>query len=99
MAAEAGASYVTGIALHLRSDVRRLFFDWLSEHRPDLLSRYRDLYRYGAYAPAQERRRLASLVQGPDLSPWQRGRSAALAAPESRVERIQHRQESLFDTR
>jgi DNA repair photolyase len=98
MAAEAGASYVTGIALHLRSDVRRLFFDWLSENRPDLLSRYRDLYRYGAYAPAQERRRLASLVQGPDLSPWQRVRSAVVAAPESRVERIEHRQESLFDT-
>ncbi len=98
MAAAAGASYVTGIALHLRSDVRRLFFDWLSENRPDLLSRYRELYRYGAYAPAQERRRLASLVQGPDLSPWQRGRSVFMAAPEPAAERTAHRQGSLFDT-
>ncbi|MGI9185848.1 MAG: LAGLIDADG family homing endonuclease [Solirubrobacteraceae bacterium] len=97
MAAEAGASYVTGIALHLRSDVRRLFFQWLSENRGDLVSRYRDLYRYGAYAPAQERRRLASLVQGPDLSPWQRGRSAFMTAPESSAEHVEHRQESLFD--
>ncbi|MGH2868842.1 MAG: LAGLIDADG family homing endonuclease [Solirubrobacteraceae bacterium] len=97
MAAEAGASYVTGIALHLRSDVRRLFFQWLSENRDDLVSRYRDLYRYGAYAPAQERRRLAGLVQGPDLSPWQRGRSGYVAAPASRAERVEHRQEALFD--
>jgi DNA repair photolyase len=98
MAAEAGALYVTGIALHLRADVRRLFFEWLSENRPDLLSRYRDLYRHGAYAPAQERRRLASLVQGPDVSPWQRGRSAFMAAPEPVAEPSEHRQESLFDT-
>src|SRR5579862_5107673 len=59
LATEAGASYITGIALHLRGDVRKLFLDWLAEHRPDLLPRYRDLYRYGAYAPAQERRRLS----------------------------------------
>jgi len=97
LAAEAGAWYVTGIALHLRSDVRRLFFTWLGENRADLVSRYRDLYRYGAYAPAQERRRLASLVQGPDLSPWQRGRNAFTAAPEPRADRVEHHQEALFD--
>ncbi|HEV3128856.1 MAG TPA: LAGLIDADG family homing endonuclease [Solirubrobacteraceae bacterium] len=62
MAAEAGAAYVSGIALHLRGEVRQLWFDWLEEHRPDLVERYRELYRRGAYAPAAERRRLSELV-------------------------------------
>jgi len=74
LATEAGAAYVTGIALHLRGDVRRLFFDWLREHRPDLLGRYEQLYRRGAYAPPSERRRLAALVRGPDLPPGERMR-------------------------
>jgi DNA repair photolyase len=74
LASEAGAAYVTGIALHLRGDVRGIFFDWLSENRPDLLPRYKELYRRGAYAPAEERRRLSALVRGPDLPPGQRMR-------------------------
>ncbi len=96
-AAEAGVSYVTGLALHLRGDVRRLFFAWLADHRPDLESRYRELYRNGAYAPVRERRRLARLVQGPDLSPWERGARARPAAPEPEPATNVHRQESLFD--
>ncbi|MFL5824091.1 MAG: radical SAM protein, partial [Solirubrobacteraceae bacterium] len=67
MAAEAGVDYITGIALHLRGDVKGLFFDWLQEHRPDLLERYRELYQRGAYAPSGERRRLAALVKTPAL--------------------------------
>lgn len=62
-AAEAGVAYVTGIALHLRGEVRELWFQWLSEHRPDLLERYRELYSHGAYAPPEERRRLAQLTR------------------------------------
>jgi DNA repair photolyase len=69
LAAEAGAAYVTGIALHLRGEVRELWFEWLREHRPDLISRYERLYRRGAYAPPEERRRLAELVRGADLDP------------------------------
>ncbi len=64
LAAEAGAAYVTGIALHLRGDVRDLWFEWLREHRPDLIPRYERLYRRGAYAPPEERKRLAELVRG-----------------------------------
>ena len=67
MATEAGAAYVSGIALHLRGEVRGLFMDWLAENRPDLVPRYRELYRRGAYAPQRERRRLGGLVRGPDL--------------------------------
>ncbi|HET9102044.1 MAG TPA: hypothetical protein VFN55_01720 [Solirubrobacteraceae bacterium] len=96
-AAEAGVSYVTGLALHLRGDVRRLFFAWLAEHRPDLERRYRELYRNGAYAPVRERRRLARLVQGPDLSPWERGARARSAQPEPEPATFSHHQESLFD--
>jgi DNA repair photolyase len=69
LATAAGASHVSGIALHLRGEVRDLFFDWLRVHRPDLVPRYAELYRRGAYAPVEERRRLAGLVRGPDRSP------------------------------
>jgi DNA repair photolyase len=73
-AAEAGAAYVTGIALHLRGDVRGLWFEWLRANRPDLVPRYERLYRRGAYAPREERRRLSALVKGPDLQPGVRMR-------------------------
>jgi DNA repair photolyase len=83
LATEAGAAYVSGIALHLRGEVRQVFMDWLGEHRPDLVDRYRDLYRRGAYAPRSERRRLAEMLQGPDRSrsEWDRGSVPAPAAP------------------
>jgi DNA repair photolyase len=68
LAAEAGAAYVSGIALHLRGEVKDLWFEWLREHRPDLIPRYERLYRRGAYAPPEERERLAKLVQGPDMA-------------------------------
>jgi DNA repair photolyase len=76
LATEAGASFVSGIALHLRGEVRELFFAWLRDHRPDLVDRYEDLYRTGAYAPVAERRRLAQLVAGPDMAPSERMRGS-----------------------
>src|SRR3984885_9806679 len=66
MASEAGAAYVTGIALHMRGDVRGLFFEWLRTNRPDLVPLYERLYKRGAYAQPDERRRLEQLVRGPD---------------------------------
>jgi DNA repair photolyase len=72
LATEAGAEYITGIGLHLRGDVRGLFFDWLRENRPDLIEHYRNLYRRGAYAPIEERNRLSKLVKGPQFSGDQR---------------------------
>jgi DNA repair photolyase len=74
MASEAGAAYVTGIALHLRGEVRGLFFEWLEAHRPDLIPLYKRLYQRGAYLHPDERRRLAQLVKGPDLTPGERMR-------------------------
>jgi len=62
LADEAGATNVGGVALHLRGEVKGLFMDWLRDRRPDLVPRYEELYRRGAYAPSEERRRLSSLV-------------------------------------
>jgi DNA repair photolyase len=85
LASEAGAAFVSGIALHLRGDVKELFFTWLEEHRPDLIPRYKQLYRRGAYAPPGERRRLAELVKGPDLAPGERMRGRRIE-PEKQPE-------------
>jgi len=60
----AGARSVTPIALHLRAGVREVFMDWLEREHPELLGRYGELYERGAYAPADERRRLTALVHG-----------------------------------
>jgi DNA repair photolyase len=60
---EAGADSIGGIGLHLRGEVRDIWFDWLRQHRPDLVPRYEQLYARGAYLPTAERDRLASLVR------------------------------------
>jgi DNA repair photolyase len=62
-AAQAGATSIGGIALHLRGEVRTVFMDWLRSQRPDLVARYEDLYRGRAYAPREERERLARMVR------------------------------------
>jgi DNA repair photolyase len=61
-AGEAGAVGVSGIALHLRGEVRGIFMDWLRSYRPDLVERYDALYRRGAYAPKDEQDRLRRLL-------------------------------------
>jgi len=97
MATEAGAAYITGIALHLRGEVRGLFMEWLADHRPDLLPRYRDLYRRGAYAPQRERRRLAGLINGPDQASSERGRATFIEVVQPPPPARQPIQESLFE--
>jgi DNA repair photolyase len=95
LAAAAGAAYVTPIALHLRGEVKDVFLDWLKAERPELMSRYKRLYR-GAYAPTQERQRLAALVNGldPPVGQRMRGRSKP---PASRPAGVQQTiQEPLF---
>jgi DNA repair photolyase len=95
-ATEAGAAYVTGIALHLRGDVKGLFFEWLEQQRPDLLPRYRELYRRGAYAPQEERRRLAALVKGPDLPAGERMRGNSRDPPPRASPAREPEQRTLF---
>jgi DNA repair photolyase len=60
---DAGASSIGGIPLHLRGEVRDIWFEWLKEHRPDLIPRYEALYGRGAYVHAKERERIAALIR------------------------------------
>jgi DNA repair photolyase len=69
LAAEAGATSVGGVALHLRGEVRQVFMEWLASYRPDLVPRYRELYRRGAYAPPEVRERLAARARLPGSAP------------------------------
>jgi DNA repair photolyase len=62
-AVQAGAVSIGGTALHLRGELKDLFMEWLRSERPDLLARYERLYERGAYAPVEERKRLAALIR------------------------------------
>jgi DNA repair photolyase len=82
LAAENGATAVTGIALHLRGEVRQVFMDWLRAYRPDLVPRYERLYARGAYAPQAERERLTGLVRpARSARPFRSPRPAPPARP------------------
>ena len=48
--AAAGAAGATPIPLHLRPGAREWYLAWLRRTRPDLVSRYRELYQGGSYA-------------------------------------------------
>jgi DNA repair photolyase len=61
-AREADATFIGSSALHLRGEVKDVFFGWLRNKRPDLVSRYEELYARGAYLPPAERKRLTALV-------------------------------------
>ena len=68
LAEGAGATFVNGIALHLRPGVKEVFMSWLSGTRPDLVPRYEPLYEGRAYAPNAERKRINALVRAPNRS-------------------------------
>ncbi len=73
-AREADATFLGGVALHLRDEVRDVFFAWLESKRPDLLPRYEQLYSGGkAYLRPEQRSRISSVVRG-----W--GRTRAMKA-------------------
>jgi len=60
--AAAGASGVSVIPLHLRPGAREWFLEWLAREQPRLLPRYRQLYKRGAYVPAEYRNQLRARV-------------------------------------
>ena len=92
--------HIGGNTLFLRGAVREIFFDWLREHRPDLLPRYEELYARGAYVPADERRTIevrrrravgAAPLRGPRRPPPHAqvgGRSTARESGEFGTSRI-----------
>jgi len=61
--ADAGATNVAGIALHLRGEVKDVFMGWMQDARPELVPRYEQMYGKRAYAPQPERERLARMTR------------------------------------
>ncbi|HEV7770120.1 MAG TPA: radical SAM protein [Solirubrobacterales bacterium] len=71
-AREAKASFLGGVALHLRGEVKDVFFAWMKEKRPDLLPRYEKLYAGSkGYMRPEDRKRTTQAVRG-----WGRGPSS-----------------------
>ena len=89
LAGEAGAGHVGGVALHLRGEVRGIFFDWLRTHRPDLLERYERLYRRGAYMPRDEQERVTAPARRRGSALRARALPQAAPAPEDAPEPAQ----------
>ena len=91
--AEAGATHVSPIVLHLRPGAREWFMAWLAEHHPALVPRYRGLYGTRAYAPKDYQDKISGQVRElakryqvgrgsprPDRRTW---RGAAAVQPDS----------------
>jgi DNA repair photolyase len=83
LCAEAGAVNVGGIALHLRGEVKDLWWEWLRENRPDLIPRYEQLYARSAYAPKAEQERLTALAR-PSVRVTPEGDGASRRPPRAR---------------
>jgi DNA repair photolyase len=81
--ADAGARSVTVFGLHLRGSTRGWFMSWLARTHPELVAEYRNLYRRGAYLPAEYRDmlrdRATPLVNKHGLAPDRRSFRAAEA--------------------
>jgi DNA repair photolyase len=61
--AQAGASSVTPLILHLRPGAREWYYDWLKDEHPRLLPLYERLYQRGAYAPKSYQQEVLDRVQ------------------------------------
>ena len=66
----ADATFLGGVALHLRDEVKDVFFGWLQAKRPDLLPRYETLYGNRAYMRPEQRRHATRALKG-----WGRSRA------------------------
>src|SRR5829696_587314 len=73
-AADAGASHLTPLTLHLRPGVKEEFLPWLEETYPELNPDYRRLYR-GSNAPKPVREEIANRVRA------EKRRHPAFASP------------------
>jgi DNA repair photolyase len=97
--AEAGATHVTPIVLHLRPGAREWFLAWLASSHPALVPRYRGLYGSRAYAPKDYQERIAGQVRElaeryqvgrgspPPIRRW-RGPAAAAPPPAPAAEQL-----------
>ncbi|MGO4784626.1 Rv2578c family radical SAM protein [Cryobacterium sp. W22_MBD10_FK3] len=58
----AGATGVLYSALYLKPGVKEWYFHWLEQAHPELLPKYRELYKRGTYAPKEYRQWLAQRI-------------------------------------
>ncbi|MFV9636370.1 Rv2578c family radical SAM protein [Mycobacterium neumannii] len=83
--AAVGATGVTVFGLHLRGSTRGWFMNWLAGSHPELVPKYRELYRRGAYLPQDYRKmlhgRAAPLVAKHGLAPDRRSFRATDTPP------------------
>jgi DNA repair photolyase len=83
--AEAGATSVTPLTLHLRPGAREWFMAWLTRYHPHLVPRYERLYAGGAYAPRWYQRRITrqvhELAQEYGIGPARAGASRRIRPP------------------
>jgi DNA repair photolyase len=63
-AREADATFLGGVALHLRGEVKDVFFGWLHSKRPDLLPEYERLYGKRAYLRPEDRKKTTRALRG-----------------------------------
>jgi DNA repair photolyase len=75
-AREAGATFLGSAALHLRGEVKDVFYAWLQEKRPDLLPRYEALYGNRGNMRPEQRKHATRAVKG-----WGRGRASRQSVP------------------
>ena len=61
--ADAGATHVSPIVLHLRPGTREWFLGWLRTAHPELAGRYAVLYGRGSYAPREYQAKIAAQVR------------------------------------
>ncbi|NUP66115.1 MAG: radical SAM protein [Nonomuraea sp.] len=61
--AEAGATHLAPIVLHLRPGAREWWLSWLGREHPRLVPRYLELYGRGAYAPKSYQERVTAQVR------------------------------------
>jgi DNA repair photolyase len=92
LAEQAGAVSAAGVTLHLRGEVRGIFFDWLRHHRPDLVPMYEQLYARGAYAQSDQRKRHSALIKYRS----RRRRRGIKPARDDAPTQVSHEQSQLF---
>ncbi|MFF4245570.1 Rv2578c family radical SAM protein [Streptomyces sp. NPDC001822] len=83
--ADAGATSVTPLVLHLRPGAREWFMQWLARHHPHLVPRYERMYADGAYAPTWYQRsitrRVHELAAEFGIGPADRGGARRIPRP------------------
>ena len=91
--ADAGATSVSAIPLHLRAGVREHFLGWLGDARPDLTALYDERFRRGAYQSKSVQQEITRAVaetraggRGLPAAPYERTPPPSPPSPEPPVE-------------